>query len=491
MTGDITSPERVVRADADMPPLSSGAHTEEMDRYTGTTVREGNTVLFLPSGASSYEQRWKLIAGARHRIDLVTFSLMRDGTTRKLCDLLLTKLKEGVAVRVIVDDAVVYSTLMIGWLDELARAGATVLRYHRVFRDLLPERGQGRPFKRAARIVKLKIKRRFHEKYTIVDGETAILGGITWGDKYAFGGIEPKAWRDSDVLLTGPVVRDIQRQFERDVVLYTAMEEAHLRRKQPGFDPEAHLRSAYAAADRIGSESKETPAKTPAETPVELPTPPATGSELVRYIPHKPYDEQKLRMTEAVLLMIRRARRYIYWGCHGIRPPRILAEHLAAAVERGVDVRLVTNSQHASKTLMFFGLLGWMYWESSNHFPWLLEHGIRVFEWQKPGAFHSKNLVIDDVAASVGSYNIARGSTFHHTESNVVVYGGDFPILVRKQFEIDFGDCRELKPWEGRRVPLEHQPMRRVLHERNLLIPRELRTDAINQELDAGLYKVM
>lgn len=483
MTGDIASPEREVGSEVDVPDLLSGAHADEVDQYTGTTARGGNTVLFLPSGASSYEQRWKLIAGARHRIDLVTFSLMRDGTTRKLRDLLLTKLKEGVTVRMIVDDAVVYSTFVMGWLDELARAGATVLRYHKVFRDLLPELGQGRPFKRAARIVKVKIKRRFHEKYTIVDGEAAILGGINWGDKYAFGGIEPKAWRDSDVLLTGPVVRDIQRQFERDVVLYTAMDEAYLHRDRPGFDPEAHLRAAHAAADRIGTDTP--------EAPVELPTPPATGSELVRYIPHKPYDEQKLRMTEAVLLMIRRARRYIYWGCHGIRPPRILAEHLAAAVERGVDVRLITNSQHASKTLMFFGLLGWMYWESSNHFPWLLEHGIRVFEWQKPGAFHSKNLVIDDAVASVGSYNIARGSTFHHTESNVVVYGGDFPILVRKQFEIDFGDCKELEPWEGRRVPLEHQPMRRILHERNLLIPRELRTEAINRDLDAGLYKVM
>ena len=50
---------------------------------------------------------------------------------------------------------------------------------------------------------------------------------------------------------------------------------------------------------------------------------------------------------------------------------------------------------------------------------------------QKPGAFHSKNLVIDDVVASIGSYNVANVSTFHHTESSVVVYGGDMPATVK------------------------------------------------------------
>jgi phosphatidylserine/phosphatidylglycerophosphate/cardiolipin synthase-like enzyme len=130
-----------------------------------------------------------------------------------------------------------------------------------------------------------------------------------------------------------------------------------------------------------------------------------------------------------------------------------------------------------------------MYWESSNHFPWLLEHGIRVFEWQKPGAFHSKNLVVDDQVASVGSFNVAAGSTFHHTESNVLVYGGEFPVSVRRQFDVDLQDCKELRPGELRAVPERHQPMRRLLHERNLLIPRELRTAAINADLDAGRYK--
>jgi cardiolipin synthase len=460
-------------------PLLDPAFERETDRYSGTAVREGNGVLFLPSGAASFERRWALIEGAQKSIDLVSFSMMRDATTRKLVDLLVAKLKQGVRVRIILDDAIVYTTRLSGWVGELERAGATVLRYHRVFRDVWPDFNQPELFQQAKRIVMRKVKRRFHEKYSIIDGRQAILGGINWGDKYAYGGLRPKAWRDTDVLLSGPIVADVQRQFVRDFFLYSAMEREPAERVKPGFDLERYYEGALSDAE--GYEAGAGVA--------DFPSLPEAGGERVRYVPHKPYDQQKLRMTEAVLLMIKQARRYIYWGCHGIRPPRILAESLAEAVERGVDVKLVTNGTLGSRTLMFYGLLGWMYWESSNHFPWLVEHGIHVLEWQRPGAFHSKNLVIDDVVASVGSYNIASGSAFHHTESNVVVYGGDFPLMVRKQFETDFADCRELRREDLRVVAPQHRPHERLLHERNLLVPRELRTAAINEDLDAGRYK--
>ena len=213
-----------------------------------------------------------------------------------------------------------------------------------------------------------------------------------------------------------------------------------------------------------------------------------TGIERVRYVPHKPWDEERLRLTNALLLMLRNSRQYIYWGCHGIRPPRILAQVFAEAVQRGVEVVLISNSRVSSRTLMGFGILGWMYWESRNHFRWLIEHGVKVYEWQKPGAFHSKNLVIDGEVASVGSFNIANGSTFHHTESNVMVSGGSFPHRVREQFQIDLQDCKQITIDQTEVVPPKHDPYLRPLHERYLLIDRSLLTDSIRNELDAGEY---
>jgi len=216
-----------------------------------------------------------------------------------------------------------------------------------------------------------------------------------------------------------------------------------------------------------------------------------SGKERIRYVPHKSYDEQQLRLTNAHLFIIRNACKYLYWGCHGICPPRVVAKTLFDAVRRSVDVRLITNSQTASITLMMRGLLGWMYSESSNHFRYLLENGVKVYEWQKPRAFHSKYLVIDDVAASIGSYNIARGSTFHHTESNVIITCGEFPVSVRNQFEVDFLDCREILLPEVHHPPDRSNPYTRLLHPRNRLNDQSLLPDGVLKDLRAGRIKAI
>ncbi len=460
-------------------PLLDEQFEAETNHFTGTVVREGNSVTFLPSGSQSYAKRWELIENARHSVDLASFSVMNDGTSQRLRDLLTEKIRQGVAVRLVVDDAAIFSSSSGGILSEMAKAGVEVIRYHKIFRDWLPDLRKGHPFRQLVHNVRYIIKRRFHEKYTVVDGREAILGGINWGDKYALGGLKPEAWRDTDVYLSGPVVADIQRQFIESFFLYQAMEEEYQARRRPGFSREAHYETARQRAAAFIKEKDQ----------IYFPPLPATGLERVRYVPHKPYDEERLRLTEALLLMLRKAQKYIYWGCHAIRPPRILAETLAEAVQRGVEVRLITNSRKSSRALMASGFLGFMYWQCANHFRWLAERGIKIFEWQKPGAFHSKNLVIDDVVASVGSYNVAGGSTFHHTESNVVVYGGDFPAAVREQFEIDLKDCREVSLSETK-VPLRpFNPFLRPLHQRNLLIDRSLLTDSIRDDLDAGKFK--
>ena len=466
-------------ADVNTHPILDEKFEAETDRLTGTAVRSGNVVTLFASGHRSYERRWALIEQARHSIDLATFSLMNDATSRRLLDMLREKIRQGVAVRMVADDAAIYSSSSGDILTEMSKAGAEVIRYHKLFRDWLPDLRRGHPFRQLARNVRYKVKRRFHEKFTVVDGREVILGGINWGDKYADGGLRPDAWRDTDVYLSGPVVADIRRQFNESFFLYRAMEEEYEARRRPGFSREAH----YAEARRRAAEFEREKAEG------YFPPLAETGVERVRYVPHKPYDEERLPLTEAFLLMLRNARRYIYWGCHAVRPPRVFAETLAEAAARGVEVRLITNSRKSSQALMARGFLGLMYMECANHFRWLVERGVKVYEWQLPGAFHSKNLVVDDVAASVGSYNVASGSTFHHTESNVFVYGGDFPAQVRRQFEVDLQDCREVTLAETTVPKPLLDPFRRLLHPRNLLIDRSLLTEAVRRDLDAGRIK--
>jgi len=445
----------------------------DMDQYTGTKIVEGNHVVLLPSGVESYKVRWKLMEKAKHSIDIVAFSLTKDETGKALRDMVIKKLNQGIAVRLIFDAGVMTTTFSGSLLKEMEKYGAETIRYHSLFRGLFTPTGEGFFLKRLFNTFKLKVKRRFHEKYLIVDGREAVLGGINWGNKYAFGGKKPKAWRDSDVYLTGPVVADLQRQFVKDFFLYKAMNEEHKAKKGKDFNRDDYYKKARERELAFIEENKK----------IYFPELPATGQERIRYIAHKPYDDNRVNLTDAYLLLLRQAKQTIYWGCHGIRPPRIIAETLAEAVERGVEVHLITNSRISSHTLMIKGLLGWMHWESSNHFRWLIERGIHVYEWQKPGAFHSKNFVMDEKIASVGSYNIARGSTFNHTESNIVVYGGEFPKQVREQFEIDLRDCKEITLEQAKKPWRMFDPFRRKLGERNLLIAEPLLTEAVRDDL--------
>lgn len=449
-------------------------HSEvAVDNHTGTKIVEGNRVKLLPSGVSSYRVRWQLMEEAKHSIDIVAFSLTSDETGERLRDMVIKKLRQGVAVRLIFDDGVMTTTFSGSLLNDMAKHGAETIRYHKIFRDIFAITGKRHIFRQLKNNFKLKLKRRFHEKYLIVDGREAVLGGINWGNKYAFGGEKPNAWRDSDVHLTGPIVADVQRQFVKDFFRYDAMDREYEARRTSDFDREAFYQNAREREEAFIREN----------SAVCFPELPTTGPERIRYIPHKPYDDNRVNLTEAFLLMLRDAQQSVYWGCHGIRPPRILAETLAEAVQRGVEVHLITNSRVSSHALMIRGLLGWMHWESSNHFRWLIERGIRVYEWQKPGAFHSKNFVMDGTIASVGSYNIARGSTFHHTESNIVVYGGEFPRQVRKQFDIDLQDCKEVTLEKAKKTWRIFDPYRRKLNKRNLLIDESLLTEAIKHDL--------
>jgi hypothetical protein len=51
-------------------PVLSEEFERNMDRVTGTVVRDGNSVTLLPSGVQSYEKRWELLARARRRVEV-------------------------------------------------------------------------------------------------------------------------------------------------------------------------------------------------------------------------------------------------------------------------------------------------------------------------------------------------------------------------------------------------------------------------------------
>lgn len=450
-------------------------YQDKLDSLTHSPIRHHNKIKFLPSGSESYTIRWRLLDEAEHAIHIATFSMMNDKTTQKLEAVLLRKLKMGVEVRILYDEIVNRSTFVGPMIQRLTKAGAQVHGYNSLRDEWLPL-PKNNPFKHLARNSKLKLKRHYHEKYMIVDGKDVILGGINWGDKYAFGGLKAFAWRDTDVYLQGPIVTDIQTQFLKDFSRYKAWE--NRRSDQPTLYHEFVKQTKPLSTQQIR-----------ASYPDHCPEQPKQGHVAVRYVAHKPYDDNELVLTNSFLSLIKNAEKSIYWGCHGIRPPKIYGEYLANAVERGVEVHLITNSKSSATSLMAKGLMGWMYKECTKYYRTLLENGIYIYEWQKEGAFHSKNFLVDEKLASIGSYNLARGSTYHHSESNIFVYDDGFAQQVKQQFEDDFQHCKKISLSNiESKLPLENA-FKRPLHERDLMINKDLIPESIQTELDKGTYK--
>ena len=91
----------------------------------------------------------------------------------------------------------------------------------------------------------------------------------------------------------------------------------------------------------------------------------------------------------------------------------------------------------------------------------LLRCGIRVYRY--PGFLHAKTVVLDDMAASVGSTNLDMRSFDLDYEINALVYDRAFAMACRRTFEQDQAVSRQLTPEEYRRRPLSDKIKESVL----------------------------
>jgi len=137
-------------------------------------------VILLRSGAATFDRIRAVIDGARSDIHLE----MYEFSNRRMADAVIAAQTRGVRVQLIDDPSEASSVRM---QSRLRDSGVDVLDY--------PVR-------------KLMID---HVKLLVVDGTTAIVGGINWGSR-------SPANHDYDALIRGPAVRNLDRIFARDLV---------------------------------------------------------------------------------------------------------------------------------------------------------------------------------------------------------------------------------------------------------------------------------
>lgn len=89
-----------------------------------------------------------------------------------------------------------------------------------------------------------------------------------------------------------------------------------------------------------------------------------------------------------------------------------LKNALCLAVQRGVDVRIITPGIPDKKLV---------YKVTRSYYEILINEGVKIYEYT-PGFIHAKNFVCDDKVATVGTINLDYRSLYLHFECGVYIY---------------------------------------------------------------------
>ena len=351
----------------------------------------GNRTRILRDGAATFRAMFAAIHGARDHVNLeyyIVQDVESDG--EHLGDLLLAKRAAGLQVNIIYDSYGSNAT-PAAFFKRLKEGGINVVS----FSSLNPDD-------------------RDHRKILVVDGATAIVGGVNLDTGYEVqplaksGGIEGKPSefvRDTDLQIDGPVVAQLQKLFL----------EHWSDQKGPPLN-EANF----------------------------FPSVSPKGKEVVRILGSTPKDAVP-RYYVTVLSAIRNAEQRIWMATAYFVPTQKEVEDLVAGARRGVDVRLLLPGQSDSDLAFTVG---------RSYYRQLLSGGVKISETRNE-VLHSKVAVVDGVWTIIGSSNFDRRSVLFNDEVDSVVLGRETGQQIEAMFEDDFKQATpiELASWEDRPLP--------------------------------------
>jgi len=409
-------------------PILAPAFQEEMNAQTNSVLSRSDEIKLLVDGKDCYPERWRMLEGAHTSIYFTTMYIFHDATTERLAAHLIRKRNEGVDVKIIVYGPYALGNPFI--YRKLRKHGIEVKKHSSVTDVLL--RNPWRFW-----------SRHMHDKYLVVDGKEALLGGMNWSGRYERGGtFGGNAWRDTDILVTGPQAKIIEKEF--------------LKRWCQDESPESFNEYAM-ELDEMYKDLMHPPGLSYADFIAPSPGDPygVRTAHLTRFLYQQPFEQDHVAyMTRFYEAVINKAQSHIYWQSIAIRPAPRQFKALADAAARGVDVRLMTNSKRNMRMIPIGGypyyiLTRWGYRK-------LLDAGLRIFEYSGAAPLHAKGFVVDDVVAVIGSYNATFTSERHYTESAVAVHDTGLINDVLQMFEQDFACCTEVTLEDLRGQPEKH-----------------------------------
>lgn len=338
--------------------------------------------------------RLRMIDAAQEEIILSYFSTTEESDPAQILAALKIAAERGVKVRFMVD-----------YLSD--RLSANMLKY-------LGEIGIEMRYFNAPTLRNIfRFDRRMHDKLLIVDRHYLLVGGRNLDERY----FEPDlnvsgTFYDYDEMYTGTVAREAAQYFdERWKSSWTTranMRRNERRTRRPDNREEYILLEAgtEAAYNLRKSEARDKPLE-------QLVIKPCTKVAFVANHPHK--RKRNRPVEEAFIAEIDRAQKTIDLQNAYILFTRPVKRSLRNALDRGVQVRIVSNSLQSFDIPTFYG-------SYLNLRPRLLRWGIEIHEFRKAQTMHSKVAIMDSATTIVGSFNLDPRSAKRNSETIVIAY---------------------------------------------------------------------
>jgi cardiolipin synthase len=254
----------------------------------------GSKIEIFTGGKDKFESLMNDLRSAEHHIHIQYYIFCDDEIGNQVKDILISKAKEGVEVRVLYDDVGCWNVKQ-KFFNEMKDAGVEVYAFLKV---VFP-------------IFSSKVNYRNHRKIVVIDGKIGYMGGMNIADRYEKGSSLGE-WRDTHFRMTGRGVLGLQAAFLVDWYVVS---------KKSLYD------KTYYPQTEIYDEHN-----------------------MMQIVTSGPIGQWRI-LLQALIYLIANAKRYIYIQTPYFLPTEGMNQALQTAALSGVDVRLMLPKHSDTKSV--------------------------------------------------------------------------------------------------------------------------------------------
>ena len=335
---------------------------------------------FFANGEEMWQQMLEDLKRAEKFIFLEYYIVDEGLMWDSILEILEEKAAQGVEIKMLYDDIGCMVTLPGDYTVHLRSKGIDAHKFNKVIPRMT-----------------VAYNNRDHRKILVIDGQISYTGGINLADEYINHIERFGHWKDSGIRIDGPATQAFTRLF---------LMNWYINRGEISDFDQYHLENQT----RFGS---------------GLCIPYGSGPKPI----------YKTKVGKIVYQnLINQAEDFVYITTPYLIIDYDLTEDIKNAAMRGVDVRIVTPFVPDKKLIQLI---------TRGAYPDLLSAGVRIFEYT-PGFIHSKQMIVDDRFAAVGTINLDYRSLVHHYENAVLLYKTESIADIRKDFEGIFEQSQEI-----------------------------------------------